>query len=50
MIVVFFRLGAWSLRLGRLKLEERVRLLLSYQPGIPQGMQEALALFNVSAT
>ena len=50
MIVVFFRLGAWSLRLGRLKLEERVRLLLSYQPGIPQGMQEALALLNVRGT
>ena len=38
------------MRLPRLKLEQRVRLLLSCQPGIPQGPQEALALLNVSGT
>ena len=36
--------------LPRLELEQRVRLLLSYQPGIPQGPQEALALLNVRGT
>ena len=43
-------LVAWSLRLPRLKLEQRVRLRLCDQPGIPQGPQEALALLNVSGT
>ena len=48
--VRFVALVAWSLRLPRLKLEQRVRLRRREQPGIPQGPQEALALLNVSAT
>ena len=48
--VRFVALVAWSLRLPRLKLEQRVRLRLRDQPGIPQGPQEALALLNVRGT
>ena len=42
--------GVASMANGARDVEQRVRLRLRDQPGIPLGPQEALALLNVSGT